>query len=372
MHRHAHVFVEPLAGVVADGIFQGARGDDARAVELAAQKHHLVERGHGARRAVACAARRTALAPRRRVGVGVGPEAFAGRLRFVHVGGAAELRFGQADIEFAAEAQRFGDGLADDVAEILAGDGFDQHAQGPVGRQAVIVHLRAGRPFEREVADHLAQPLVVGPGVLADDGAGEARLVGDGLQDRDVALGVPGELRNVIGDAVGEGEQPALGQRPQRDGGHDLGVGIEQPQRVVRRGALSRLADRVAEALEQRELAVAREGDLAAGIAPLGDVPLDQRDQPVDLLTAKAQRVEIGLGQRKVCGSLGANGSIHGGSSWDVYIIVQWHVDEPRPDILCFPKTLPQCAPCLTGSSIASTFRVVPLNGREASRGTGP
>ena len=150
-------------------------------------------------------------------------------------------------------------------------------------RQAVIVHLRARRPFEREVADHLAQPLVVGPGVLADDGVGEARLVGDGLQDRDVALGVPGELRHVIGDPVGEGEQPALGQRPQRDGGHHLGVGIEQPQRVVRRSARFRLGDGVAEALEQRELAVAGERDLAAGIAALRDVPLDQRDQPVDL-----------------------------------------------------------------------------------------
>jgi hypothetical protein len=55
---------------------------------------------------------------------------------------------------------------------------------------------------------------VVGPGVLADDGAGEARLVSDGLQDRDVALGVLGELRNVIGDPVGEREKSALGQRP--------------------------------------------------------------------------------------------------------------------------------------------------------------
>ena len=53
---------------------------------------------------------------------------------------------------------------------------------------------------------------------------------------------------------------------------------------------------------------MAGERDLAAGIAALGDMPLDQRDQPVDLLPAKAQRIEIGLGQGKVCGSLGAGG----------------------------------------------------------------
>jgi hypothetical protein len=72
----------------------------------------------------------------------------------------------------------------------------------------VIVHLRARRELEREVADHLAQPLVVGPGVLADHGVGEARLVGDGLQHRDVALGVLAELRHVVGDLVEKPNRP--------------------------------------------------------------------------------------------------------------------------------------------------------------------
>ena len=293
----------------------------------------------------------------------------------MHVGGAAELRFGQADIKLAAETQRLGHRLADDVAEVLAGDGFDQHAQGPVRREAVVVDLRARRPFEREVADHLAQPLVVGPGILADDRVGETRLVGDRLQHRDVALGVLGKGRHVIGDLVGEGEQPALGQHPQRNRGHHLGVGIEQPQRVVAGRVRFRLGDRVAEAAIERELAVAGERDLAAGIALLGDVLLDQGDQPVDLAAAEAQRVEVGLRQRKACRTLRARGGygVHDEvPSCGDHIIVPWHVDEPPIDMLCFRKFLPQCAPCSTGSSTASTFLVRPLNGREASRVAGP
>ena len=42
--------------------------------------------------------------------------------------------------------------------------------------------------------------------VTPHDGAGETTLVGDGLQHGDVALGVPGEVRHVLGDAIGEGE----------------------------------------------------------------------------------------------------------------------------------------------------------------------
>jgi hypothetical protein len=38
--------VGPVAGMIADGVLQHARRNQARAVELAALKHHLVERGH--------------------------------------------------------------------------------------------------------------------------------------------------------------------------------------------------------------------------------------------------------------------------------------------------------------------------------------
>src|SRR6185312_16470078 len=56
MHRHAHVVVDALAGEVARDELHHARRDDARAVEAAALKQHLIERGHGARRAEAAAA----------------------------------------------------------------------------------------------------------------------------------------------------------------------------------------------------------------------------------------------------------------------------------------------------------------------------
>ena len=39
---------------------------------------------------------------------------------------------------------------------------------------------------------------------------------------------------------------------------------------------------------------ISDQGDLAAGIATLGDVALDQLCQPVDLAFAEAQRLEIG------------------------------------------------------------------------------
>lgn len=183
VHRHAHERVDPVAGVVADRVLQHARRHELRAVQLAAVQHHLVERGHRPRRTVARAAGRAGLAPVGGVGVGARLEALAllVALGLMHVGGTAELALGQADIELAREAERLGHGLANDVAEVLAGHRLDQHAERPVRGQAVIVHLRARRELEREVAHHLAQPLVVGPRILADHRVGEARLVGDGL-----------------------------------------------------------------------------------------------------------------------------------------------------------------------------------------------
>ena len=229
MHRHAHVLVDPVAGVVADGVLQQARRDQPCAVELAAVQHHLVERGHRPRAGIAAAARHAGAAEVGAVVVGERPRAHAFGFGLVHVGGAAVLAVRQADEELAAEAERLDDGLADDVAIVAAGHRLDQHGERPVRRGAVIVNLRARRELEREVAHHLAQPLVVGPRVLADHRVGEARLMGDGLQHGDVALGVLGELRHVVGDLVGEAEQAALGQHPQRDRGHNFGIRVEQP-----------------------------------------------------------------------------------------------------------------------------------------------
>ena len=85
---------------------------------------------------------------------------------------------------------------------------------------------------------------------------------------------------------------------------------------------------------------------------PLPQADLEQlgfRKNQIDRLLAEAQRFEIGLGQWKICDSLGADGGsdVHdAGSSCGDHIMVQWHVDDLRIDILCFQKTLPQCAPC--------------------------
>src|SRR5262249_40523546 len=69
----------------------------------------------------------------------------------------------------------------------------------------------------------------------------------------------------------------------------------------------------IAEALAKRELAMPGERDLAARIAALGDMSLDQRAQALDLFAAEAQRIEVGLRQRKVCARKGARvgSSIH-------------------------------------------------------------
>jgi len=117
MHGHAHVFVDPIA-VWLRMAYCSMRGETmAHSAELAARKHILIERGHGARRAVPAPpgapllrhsvelASASALKP---LPTGIGS---------CHGGGAGELRLGQADIEFVAEPERLGDGVADDVAE---------------------------------------------------------------------------------------------------------------------------------------------------------------------------------------------------------------------------------------------------------------
>src|SRR5262249_12429056 len=61
-----------------------------------------------------------------------------------------------------------------------------------------------------------------------------------------------------------------LDEQPDRAGGQDLGVGVEQPERVVERGHPCRLDHAVAERLDDGQLAVAGERDLGAGIAARG------------------------------------------------------------------------------------------------------
>jgi hypothetical protein len=93
---------------------------------------------------------------------------------------------------------------------------------------------------------------------------------------------VLGELGNVIGDAVVEGERALLDEEPHRRGGDHLGVGIEQPKRVVARRNLLGFEPRRAEAAVKGELAAARERDLRAGIAALGNMAVDETTEAVE------------------------------------------------------------------------------------------
>ena len=88
---------------------------------------------------------------------------------------AVELAVGHADEHLVAKAERRDDALADDVAEILARERLDQHRQRPVRRRAVVAHARPGRPFEREIADYVAQQRVVRPAPPAGPRLSEIR-----------------------------------------------------------------------------------------------------------------------------------------------------------------------------------------------------
>jgi len=141
-----------------------------------------------------------------------------------------------------------------------------------VGGQPVVVHLAAGRPLERELADGLAQQLVIVPHLRGHLGRRKARLVGEQLDDRDLALAVGLEARHVRGHGVRERQRAAVGEQPHRARRQHLGVRVEQPERVVRGGHTRGIEPRVAQRAGQRQLAVARDGQLRAGITALGHV----------------------------------------------------------------------------------------------------
>ena len=151
VHRQAHVFVDAVAGEVAGDEFDHPRRQHARAAQLPALRQHLVEGRHAARRAVAAAARDARGAAGHRVLRHARGELAVHR-RVVDVRGAALLRFRQTDEDLVGQAERRDDPLGDELAEILAGDGLDQHRRGPVRRGRVVLHLAAGGPFQAEVA----------------------------------------------------------------------------------------------------------------------------------------------------------------------------------------------------------------------------
>ena len=188
--------------------------------------------------------------------------------------------------------------LADHVAIVLAGDGLDHHRLHQVRRLAVILQLRSGRPVQREVAHLGAHPRMVGPGRLGHVVGRKAALMRHHLLQRDVGLAARGELRQVVGDLVHEGQLAFLDQRPDRRTGQHLGLAEQQEQVVVGRRHLGGLGLRVAVGAEQRELAVPRERDLRAGIAAFLDMLLDQPVEVIERLGGEAEAGGIAGRQR--------------------------------------------------------------------------
>ena len=119
---------------------------------------------------------------------------------------------------------------------------------------------------------------------------GEARLVGQELDDRDVALAVLLEARQVLGDPVGETEGAAFHQEPDRARGDHLGVGVEEPEGVVAGGDSLGVEPRIAEGLDEGERAAPGHGDLGAGITAFGQVARDDLAEPIESVRIESER----------------------------------------------------------------------------------
>ena len=158
----------------------------------------------------------------------------------------------------------------------------------------MIVDLAARHPLEREVAHRAGEQPVILPRGSGDVGVRESPLVREELDHRDLALTVLLELGDVRGHGVGEAEGAPLNEEPDRAGGQDLGVGVEQPERVVVGGRPRRVDHAVAERLDDGELTVARDRDLGAGIASGGDVLVDDVEETVERIGREADVTERG------------------------------------------------------------------------------
>jgi hypothetical protein len=178
--------------------------------------------------------------------------------------------------------------------KVHLGQRFDEQRQHPMCRIAVVMQPRSRRPFERVVADEALQELMIFPTLGRHHRrVGEAGLVRHHLQHGDRAFAVAREFRDVLGDTVVEAQQPILDQQPDRCRGDDLGVGIKPARRVDPHRHVAAHA-REAEFARESELAVARDGDLRAGITLLGDVLLDQLGEPLERLGTQRRGGKIG------------------------------------------------------------------------------
>ena len=108
------------------------------------------------------------------------------------------------------------------------------------------------------------------------------------LQQGDVALAMPGEFGNVVGDCVVKSERALLHQHPHGRRSHHFGVRIKQPQCFVAGEHGRGFEPSLAEAPEHGESAVTRKRDLRPGIAFFRDVALDHPAKPIEGVTIEA------------------------------------------------------------------------------------
>ena len=290
MHRNpAHRAVAQLPGVVTRDVFHQAGGEDAHVAQPALVRQHLVERGHAARRREPAGMRQSGQPQLGAVVVG-----HLAALAVVHFGAAIVLFGRHADPHVVVEAERPEDAGVDDIAVIFAGGGLHHHRQHRMGAAAVVGHARSWGPVEREVADLRPHLGMIEPGVALHMRAGETGLVGGDLMDGDVGFAPTGEFRQVVGDFVHEGQLAFLDQGPEAGHAEHFGLREQQPKRVVRGGAAGA---GVAVSAEQRQLAVAGEGDLRAGVTALGDVAADYRVQMVQRFAGESEAFQVGGGQ---------------------------------------------------------------------------
>src|SRR5438132_1645816 len=120
MHRDAvHLCIRHFAGLVARHVIDQPRRQDALAVQRTLVEQALVQRGDAARGAVTAAAGQTSDAN--------GAAVVARLAVAAYFDAAMILFFRDADVDIIGNTERRHDALADGVAIILAGDGFDDH-----------------------------------------------------------------------------------------------------------------------------------------------------------------------------------------------------------------------------------------------------
>ena len=163
----------------------------------------------------------------------------------------ALLLFG--DPQKAREAERLGDAVLDEVAEVDAAEPLDEVDQHPVRRRRVVCESRARLPLELPLRELLAAPRRVATDEREHLRLGEARGVQHDVLDRDRREVVAIELGEVRPDRALHVEPTLADQHPHCRRDDRLGA---------REDAVAGRGRRGAEGLECDELAVARDREL--------------------------------------------------------------------------------------------------------------